>query len=412
MSLSTSGGHGINGDLFVNGLIQGSTISGSTIVVSGNDITNAILGVGAFETTLSGIVSGSTSVPKATLAQNSNFAYNMNIQNNLDNDPTNSSNWYFGLVNNNSGQVAFEATSSLNYTKSTNQTNIQSNCQINYSPSQTTRIVGTLSCDTSANILGKLTASGGITIPAGQTLNGISTATLGYIDPTSSIQTQLNNKVALTGAQTIAGVKTFTNQAVFNGGIVINGNEEETGNLTLSGNLVVAGSNTTTLTGSCTIGQIGSVFDALTVNIATKLKASVFFDTLPYLQATPTMLYLKSGYGGVVTVAAATTLSTSVIYEYYHLKTTVTTTPILTIPDPTVNLVGCEIKFFRTATANAVGLQCATNTNGFIIGSNVITPTFILGSTGGSSMWYKLFLVCLPNPDASGTYVWYQSHYQ
>lgn len=320
MSLSTSGSHGVNGDLYCNGTVSATTISGSYIVVGGNDITTALVNVGSFEATLSGIINGSTFVPKATQATNA-----------------------------------------------TNATNIV----------------------------------------------GISTATLSYLDATSSIQTQLNNRVTLTGAQTISGLKTFQDKATFNGGIVINGTDEETGSLTLSGNLTVNQGYATNLNGSCTIGSSGLNFDIFTVNLPTSLKGAVTFANFPIFQVSQTLDYQKSGYGGLISISGATTLVTTArLYEFYHIKTTVATTPILTIPDPVGVLVGCELKLFRTATANAVGLQCATNTNGFIIGSNVITPTFVLGSTGGSSMWYKLFLVCLPNPDVAGAYVWYQTAYQ
>lgn len=396
MSLSTSGAHGINGDLFVNGLIQGSSISSSNIIVGGNDITTALVNVGSFETTLSNITNGTTSVPKSTLSQNSNYAYNMNIQSNLDNDASNATNWYFGLLSGNSGQVNAASSSVLNYTKSTNQTNLLSSVEINANTSQTTHIKGALTCDTSCNVLGKLTTTGGITIPSGQTLNGISTTTLGYVDATSSIQTQLNNKVALTGSQTISGLKTFS------GGVVVSDPGNSPYSLTVSGDVIAYN--------SCTFGNISNpvqnhnIYGTLAVNQqATFYQKPWFF--------TGSSIYVKGGYGGVITISGATTISDGLINEFYHLKTTVTTTPILTIPNPSANLVGCELKFFRTQTANAVGLQCATNTNGFIIGSSVITPTFTLGSTGGTSMWYKLFLVCLPNPDVSGSYVWYQTFY-
>jgi len=319
MSLSTSGSHGLNGDLYCNGTVSATTISGSYIVVGGNDITTALVNVGSFESTLSGIINGSTSVPKANLA-----------------------------------------------TLATNANNIV----------------------------------------------GISSATLSYLDATSSIQTQLNNKVALTGIQTISGSKTFSDKATFNGGIVINGTDEETGSLSISGNLTVYQGYTTNLNGSCTIGSTGLTFDTLTVNIPAFLKGVVTLSNFPIFQVSGLLDYQKNGYGGVISISGSTTLVTAArLYEFYHIKTTVATTPTLTIPDPAASLVGCELKLFRTATANAVGLQCTTNTNGFIIGSNVITPTFVLGSTGGSSMWYKLFLVCLPNPDEVGTYVWYQTFY-
>ena len=320
MSLSTSGAHGVNGDLYCNGTVSATTISGSYIVVGGNDITTALVNVGSFETTLTNITSGATFVPKATQATNA-----------------------------------------------TNATNIV----------------------------------------------GISTATLSYLDATSSIQTQLNNRVTLTGAQTISGLKSFQDKATFNGGIVINGTDEETGALTLSGNLTVNTGYATNLQGSCTIGTSGINFDTCTIHLPTVFKNSLTLNAFPTVQVNSNLYYQKNGYGGVITIGGPTNLvAINQLSEFYHIKTTVSTTPILTIPDPVGVLVGCEIKLFRTATANAVGLQCATNTNGFIIGSNVITPTFVLGSTGGSSMWYKLFLVCLPNPDVAGAYVWYQTTYQ
>lgn len=397
MSLSTSGSHGVNGDLYVNGLIQGSSISSSNIIVNGNDITTALVGVGSFETTLSNITNGTTTVPKASLATNANFAYNMNIQSNLDNDASNATNWYFGLLSGNSGQVNAASSSVLNYTKSTNTTNLWSTVEINANTSQTTHIKGALTCDTSCNILGKLTASGGITIPSTQTLNGISTTTLGYLDATSSIQTQLNNKVALTGSQTINGLKSFS------GGVVITDPGNASYSLTVSGDVLAYN--------SCTFGNYANPVQNHTIYGTLAVNQQATFYQKPWF-FTGSSVYVKGGYGGVVTISGATTISDGMIYEIYHLKTTVATTPILTIPNPNAGLVGCELKFFRTATANAVGIQCAINTNGFIIGSNVITPTFTLGSTGGSSMWYKLFLVCLPNPDAAGSYVWYQTYYQ
>ena len=413
MSLSTSGSYGTNGDLYVSGLVQASTISGSHIVVNGNDITTALSNVGSFETTLTNITSGSVYVPKATQALNSNFASNLNIFSNLDSDPTNNTNYYFSLVNGNQGQVGIASSYVLNYTKSTNTTNLWSTVEINTNTSQSTHIKGALTCDTSCNILGKLTATGGITLPSGQTLNNVTPVQLSYLtDVTSSIQTQLSNKVSLAGDQTITGTKIFSANATFNGGITVNGVDNETGALNLNGALTVSNNNTTNLTGDCNIGT--SYTNHHYVNGFTTFNHAVIFNNKPQYITTGTNYYCKNGYGGIITVDGNVSIAgSSNIYEYYFIKTTVTTTPILTIPDPVYELVGFELKFFRTpATANAVGLQCATNTNGFIISSNVITPTFTLGSTGGSSMWYKVAFVCLPNPDVAGSYVWFQTMYQ
>ena len=54
-TLNTIGSHGLNGDLYCNGILSGQTISGSYFVVGGNDITTALVNVGSFETTLTNI---------------------------------------------------------------------------------------------------------------------------------------------------------------------------------------------------------------------------------------------------------------------------------------------------------------------------------------------------------------------
>ena len=82
-------------------------------------------------------------------------------------------------------------------------TSIGVNCLTKYSEGFTLNVEGTTKLD------------GNITIPSGRTLNGISTTTLSYLDATSSIQTQLNNRLPLAGG-TLSGALNMNNNNITN----------------------------------------------------------------------------------------------------------------------------------------------------------------------------------------------------
>ena len=377
-TISTSGEHGINGNLNASGTVSATTLSGTNIIVGGADITSALSSVGTFETTVNNIVSGSQVVGLAGAVKTNALIADNNYYSLLCGPSDGSNVRPYGSplitftqtpsVGNNAGAVRLS-------------TNIVT---LNNTSTDTTQIKGALTCDQSVTVTGALNANNGITIASGKTLNGITTATLGYIDPTSSIQTQLNNRVNLSSAQTIAGAKTFSDQTTFNGGIVINGSEIDNGSLTINGNT--------------TLGKTD-------LSSTVTLNGQTVMSSFPNIQV-DTYQYLKNQMN-TIGVSANTIYSTaSGLYEYNWISTTVTTSPTLTLPAPSANLLGCELKIFRDpAYNNPVVLTISSGS--FIISSAKISPNFTLGTN-----WYKVFFICLQVPGTPLNYAWVQTYFQ
>jgi len=96
-----------------------------------------------------------------------------------------------------------------------------------------TRLPIMYSKDTGTQSTNVLTIASGTTattnLTFSGTLNSVSSTTFGYLDATSSIQTQLNNKANLTSTNYFSGVNTFTNQlaSTYNNSGTIYGTQTE-----------------------------------------------------------------------------------------------------------------------------------------------------------------------------------------
>jgi len=65
-TISTSGSHGVNGDLNASGTVKAGALDSPIIKLNGTDISTALSGVAATETKVNNIISGSQAVGVAT----------------------------------------------------------------------------------------------------------------------------------------------------------------------------------------------------------------------------------------------------------------------------------------------------------------------------------------------------------
>lgn len=113
----------------------------------------------------------------------------------------------------------------LGYLDATSSIQTQLNAKAN-----TTSVVN---LSTAQTIGGAKTFSSNVTVPS---LNNITSTTLGYLDATSSIQTQLNAKATDTLVVHLAGNETITGYKTFNNINKVSKTAEQMGNLTITSN--------------------------------------------------------------------------------------------------------------------------------------------------------------------------------
>jgi len=383
---TTSGIQGINGDLNVSGTLNCPVINAtSKIQINGSDITSALQGVASAEAQIASWVGGNA-IPHATLADTSTLASTITTAVGTSSD----GNIPVALSTAVSGSSSIHTSGNITYNMATATLNVYGIHNTGFC-----NVDGTLSAGQINS--GLINANGGIVIQSGQTLNGISTTTLGYVDPTSSIQTQLNSKVDTSSTQTIGGTKTFSNVVTFNNGINVTGTDNETGNLIVSGSVT---SSSLTTNGNATIGKSDQ-------SSTTILNGTTVFENLPAYQVDTGIQYFRNAMGSAITLSGNYTYPTSSIYEWNFINTTATNSPILTLPSPSGNLLGCEIKLLRDPASAANPLVLTIASGSFIISSTKVSPNFTLGGS-----WYKLFLVCLQVPGTPLNYAWFQTYYQ
>lgn len=378
-TISTSGSHGINGDLNASGTIKATAIDSTIIKLNGTDITTALTGVADAETKVTNIISGSQAV---------GLANNVNI-NKLAVGDSSSYNFTLGSLNGGAGGSApLETSPNLSYTRNTaygDSLNLSSNLiSLNAQTTDSTIIYGQLNAmgatifNSTVDIKGKLTCDAGELETGKLTINGELYQSNGPVS-----LGDLSNAVTIKGGATVANGLQVNGYANGSQGIVCTGISTSGTNI-LSGSNYFYGNNYWKLNSSATIGS-------------------------------------QTDYSSVVTITNANlTNNANAMYnnaclypEYIVLGVQVGTNPSLQIPDPQAGLLGREIKFIRdiaAASANGCILtttSTATSVGGFVV-SGLANPTFQLGNSGTG--WFKVFFVCLLMSD--GKYYWVQSYYQ
>jgi hypothetical protein len=376
-TISTSGAHGVNGDLNASGTVSATTLSGTNIIVGGSDITSALSAVGTFETTVNNIVSGSQAVGLATKITT----------------------------------AAVSSTSATPYplifgSSNTNTNPLQSD-NLTYIPRDTFAHKSVLNL-------------------------GCNSVTLG---------SSLSDTVLVTGSMVVQSVTEFTGASTFDSDVTVtgklfcNGGEAETGTLTVTGALTQSGgavqlggsaSDAITIKGAATvqggltltsnINQTSGTSSLLGLTIKGGCTMDNYITFKP--NSTPNPITKDYSILYSITSGSLTSNTMSIIgggglfYQTNVLSLQVATNPIITIPDASQYLLGQEIRFYRDPlqpVANAAcQLKVSASTGGFIVSSTPGVQTFQLGNSGTG--WFKVFFQCIMLSD--NKYYWIQTIYQ
>jgi hypothetical protein len=376
-TISTSGSHGINGDLNASGTVSATTLSGTNIIVGGSDITSALSAVGTFESTVNDIISGAQAVGVATKITTSNVSatsanqYNLIFGNTTSNAlPYQTDNLWYVPKQIISNKSVLNLGSNRVYlgTALTDLTEVYGTFAVD----STSHFIGAAVFDDTVEIKGKLTCRAGEAETGTLSITGALTQSGGAIQLGASAA----DAVTINGAATVANGLTLTSNI-----------NQTSGTSSLLG---------LTIKGGCTMDNYITFKPNSTPNPITK-DYSILYSITSGSLASNTMSII--GGGGL-------------FYQTNVLSLQVATNPIITIPDASQYLLGQEIRFYRDPlqpVANAAcQLKVSASTGGFIVSSTPGVQTFQLGNSGTG--WFKVFFQCIMLSD--NKYYWIQTIYQ
>jgi len=357
---STSGYHGINGDLNVTGTVTASTISGNHVIVNGSDITSALTLIGETESTVADIMSGAKFVGLAGAVKTNSLVSDNNHYSLLC-GPSDGSN------------VRPYGSDSLIFTQTPQAGNDRGNLEVK------TSMV---------------------------TLNTLATDT-----------TDIKGRLTVDGTTHFKEITTFDASVRANGGISItnNGINVTNGGLsTTNGGVSITNGDINITNGSITVTDGITVYGTSNIT-GLKTHGNITMDNYLIFKPDATPNPITLGYSNLISVSStsASIIGTGgVFYQTNVLALTVDTNPDITIPDASLYLLGQEIRFFRDplqSSANAAcKLKVSNNCGGFIVSNTPGTNTFQLGNSGTG--WFKAFFQCIMLSDSK--YYWVQTYYQ
>ena len=350
-TISTSGAHGVNGDLNASGTVSATTLSGTNIIIGGSDITTALSTVGETETIVSNIMdeTKNTAVAIANKIKSTNVSTSSTSYSLLLGDRNAANNNTSVGIATPLNYIPRAAIGNLSYLNL-----VADNINLNDSATDTVSIKGLLTCDQLATF---------------------------------------NGGVRINGADFEIGNLTVQGQVSLTGGAITIGEESTPAPITVNGRM--------------------SVNSPISINTDLTLKVRQLHQMVgysnPYVIRGVEYITITSSS---VTANSQNLLydATSYISENNWISTKITTSPTLVLPDPVPFLVGCELKFFRDpAFNNTVILKVGSSTGGFLV-SSTTSSTFTLGNSGTG--WFKVFFTCMGDPQVSGKYMWVQTYYQ
>ena len=350
-TISTSGAHGVNGDLYASGTVSATTLSGTNIIIGGSDITTALSAVRETETIVSNIMdeTKNTAVAIANKIKSTNVSTSSTSYSLLLGDRNAANNNTSVGIATPLNYIPRAAIGNLSYLNL-----VADNINLNDSATDTTNIKGLLTCDQLA------TFNGGVRINGGDFQIGNLT---------------VQGQVSLTGGAITIGDESTPAPITVNGALSVNNG------LTVNSSLILQQREIVQMVGYSNPYVVRGVEY---INITSSSVAS----------NSQNLLYDATSY----------------ISENNWISTQITTSPTLVIPDPVAFLYGCELKFFRDpAFNNTVILKVGSSTGGFLI-SSTTSSTFTLGNSGTG--WFKVFFTCMRDPQVSGKYMWVQTYYQ
>jgi len=397
--VTTSGVHGINGDLYANGTITASTINASTAVqINGVDITESLQNVAATEAQVASWAGGSA-VPHATLSDTSTVANKIKSAD----GPTSVGIVPIALSTLRSGDSSVLTSGNFNFNLSTVTMGVYN-----------ARITHNCDIDGTTTLLSQLHADGGILIPAGQSLicNGPLYANGGESEiETLSVSGALNQS----GGNAVLGssstnLLTVNSTSTFVNGITTNGLLSCPGGLVVSGN-PVDGRNQSFVANTGAYIKVGCEIEGNVYQYGSNYWKRVKSNNMGFM---PDYQFVVTIYPGVLTNNFNPMYNNACYMpEYTVLAVQVSTNPSLQVADPQSGLQGREMKFIRDIMpASTNGCLLVTTSTGGTVGgfivSGVATSTFQLGNSGNG--WFKAFFVCLQMSDSK--YYWVQTYYQ
>lgn len=377
-TISTSGAHGVNGDLSASGTVKAGALDAPIIKLNGNDISSALSGVADTETKVNNIISGSQAVGVATKITTSTVS----------STSTSSYGLIFGSNNTNTNPLQADT--------------------LYYTPKQTLGGKSCLNLGSQVVLLGADTVNDSIqvngTLLVNNTSDFVGAATF---EDTVEIKGKLTCRAgeAETGTLTVTGALTQSGGAIQLGGssadaVTINGAATVANGLTLTSNINQTSGTSSllglTIKGGCTMDNYITFKPNATPNPITKDYSILYSITSGSLSSNAMSII---GGGGL-------------FYQTNVLSLQVATNPIITIPDASQYLLGQEIRFYRDPlqpVANAAcQLKVSASTGGFIVSSTPGVQTFQLGNSGTG--WFKVFFQCIMLSD--NKYYWIQTIYQ
>ena len=388
-TISTSGSHGINGDLNTSGTVKAGALDAPIIKLNGTDISTALSGVAATETKVNNIISGTqavglaTKITTTTVSSTSTNNYKLIFGSNSTNtNPLQTDNLYYTPKQTLGGksclnlgaQVVLLGADPVNDSIQVNGTLLVND---------TSDFIGAVTFEGEVEIKGKLTCDMGELVTGALTVNGALSQSNGAVTLGDLVNPTTNN-VSIKGAATCSNGLTISGLANGSQGLVVNAGISTSGTNIISGSNYFYGDSYWKINSSSTIGTNSNNSSVVTI-------------TSSNLTNNANAMYNNACF----------------FPEYIVLAVQVATNPSLQIPDPQAGLLGREIKLIRDIGAtSANGCILTTTTTASSVGGFVVSgsanPTFQLGNTGTG--WFKAFFICLQMAD--NKYYWVQSYYQ